>query len=265
MLPSVYTSAPLPVDLRSTAYIPGFSRRPALPSLPQWGLWWDRAPPTPLLGLQSHLPPRASSRCLWLVSGDTPGFSCSPHGLLRAWGLPQEASWAQSPLPIPKVVSTLKAQRWYPFPAPSPSLRAVNSRCSIWMWTIHRKSEWEWKSLSCVWLFATPWTVNFPGQNSGVNSLSLLHRIFPTQGSNPGLLHFRQILYQLSHKGRSEGCSVKAYGRASGYSSRALTLFCSFPFSGRRAGRTSVWLVGCLLWKMVISTQTSGSAKSNGP
>ena len=25
--------------------------------------------------------------------------------------------------------------------------------------------------------------------------------IFPTQGSNPGLLHYRQILYQLSHKG----------------------------------------------------------------
>ena len=32
-------------------------------------------------------------------------------------------------------------------------------------------------------------------------SLSLLHRIFPTQGSNPGLLHCRQILYPLSHKG----------------------------------------------------------------
>ena len=25
--------------------------------------------------------------------------------------------------------------------------------------------------------------------------------LFPTQGSNPGLLHCRQILYQLSHKG----------------------------------------------------------------
>ena len=32
-------------------------------------------------------------------------------------------------------------------------------------------------------------------------NLSLLHRIFPTQGLNPGLLHHRQILYQLSHKG----------------------------------------------------------------
>ena len=32
-------------------------------------------------------------------------------------------------------------------------------------------------------------------------SLSLLQGIFPTQGSNPGLPHCWQILYQLSHKG----------------------------------------------------------------
>ena len=29
----------------------------------------------------------------------------------------------------------------------------------------------------------------------------LLQRIFPTQGSNPGLLHCRGILYQISHQG----------------------------------------------------------------
>ena len=44
----------------------------------------------------------------------------------------------------------------------------------------------------------SPW--NFPGQNTGVGSLSLLQGIFPTQGLNPGLLHCRRILYQLSHK-----------------------------------------------------------------
>ena len=42
---------------------------------------------------------------------------------------------------------------------------------------------------------------NSLGQNTGVGSLSLLQEIFPTQGLNPGLLHCRQILYQLSHKG----------------------------------------------------------------
>ena len=44
----------------------------------------------------------------------------------------------------------------------------------------------------------SPW--NSPGQNTGVGSLSLLQGIFPTQGSNPGLLHCRWILYQLSHE-----------------------------------------------------------------
>ena len=39
---------------------------------------------------------------------------------------------------------------------------------------------------------------NSPSQNTGVGSLSLLQGIFPTQESNPGLLHCRQLLYQLS-------------------------------------------------------------------
>ena len=59
----------------------------------------------------------------------------------------------------------------------------------------------------------SPW--NSPGQNTGVGSLSLLQRIFPTQGSNPGLPHCRLILYQLSHRGR--------------------------PFSSRAVIKTHVW------------------------
>ena len=45
----------------------------------------------------------------------------------------------------------------------------------------------------------SPW--NSPGQNTGVGSLFLLQGIFPNQGSNSGLPHCRQILYQLSHQG----------------------------------------------------------------
>ena len=45
----------------------------------------------------------------------------------------------------------------------------------------------------------SPW--KSPGQNTGMGSLSLLQGIFPTQGSNQGLPHCRQIPYQLSHKG----------------------------------------------------------------
>ena len=40
-----------------------------------------------------------------------------------------------------------------------------------------------------------------PGKTIGVGWHSLHQGIFPTQGLNPGLLHCRQILYQLSHQG----------------------------------------------------------------
>ena len=43
----------------------------------------------------------------------------------------------------------------------------------------------------------SPW--DFPESWSGLPLL--LQGIFPTQGSNPGILHFRQILYYLSHQG----------------------------------------------------------------
>ena len=38
-----------------------------------------------------------------------------------------------------------------------------------------------------------------PGENSRVGCHALLQGIFPTQGSNPDLLHCRWILYHLSH------------------------------------------------------------------
>ena len=56
------------------------------------------------------------------------------------------------------------------------------------------------ESLSCVQLFVTPWTVQparllcpwgSPGKNTGVGCHAPLQRIFLTQGSNPGLLHWQ--------------------------------------------------------------------------
>ena len=65
------------------------------------------------------------------------------------------------------------------------------------------------KSLSCVRLFVTPWTVayeaprpwDFPGKSAGVDCHFLLQGIFPTQESNPGLPHCRQTFYHLSNQG----------------------------------------------------------------
>ena len=87
---------------------------------------------------------------------------------------------------------------------PNPDFVSVNS--SSYFWTNHLafSKSWKWKSLSCVRLFATPSTIQSmefsrPEQWSGW--LFPSPRDLPIQGSNPGLLHCRQILYQLSHKG----------------------------------------------------------------
>ena len=57
-------------------------------------------------------------------------------------------------------------------------------------------------------LFVTPWTVarqaplsmGFSRPLEGV-AFPFSRGISPTEGSNPGLLHCRRILYQLSHQG----------------------------------------------------------------
>ena len=64
-----------------------------------------------------------------------------------------------------------------------------------------------WRArLSCPW--------DSPVKNTGVDCHSLLQRIFLTQGSNPGFLHCRQILYHLNYredptpkKGSAKECS----------------------------------------------------------
>ena len=66
----------------------------------------------------------------------------------------------------------------------------------------------------------SPW--DSPGQNTGMRSLSLPQGIFPTQESNPHLLHCRRILCQLSHEGAlvtlcmfycSNRCSISLFYR----------------------------------------------------
>ena len=63
----------------------------------------------------------------------------------------------------------------------------------------------------------TPWNSS-PQPEYWMGSLSLLQGIFPTQGSNPGLLHCRRILYQLSYKGSPRILEWVAYPFSSGSS-----------------------------------------------
>ena len=48
----------------------------------------------------------------------------------------------------------------------------------------------------------------FPDKTTGVGCHAFLQGIFPTQGSNSGLPHCRQILYCLSHQKRSPGKDI---------------------------------------------------------
>ena len=66
---------------------------------------------------------------------------------------------------------------------------AFSNNCSAYAWGVL-------SCCSCVWLFATPWTValqaplsmDSPGKNTGVGCHALLQGIFLTQGSKPHLL-----------------------------------------------------------------------------
>ena len=73
--------------------------------------------------------------------------------------------------------------------------------CINTTWYLHMKSE----SRSVVSNSLQPHSLNSSwtslDQTIGVGSPSLLQRIFPTQGLNPGLPHCRQILYKLSYQG----------------------------------------------------------------
>ena len=79
----------------------------------------------------------------------------------------------------------------------------------------------------CHTIDCNPW--NSPGQNTGVVRLFLLRGIFPIQESNPGLLHFRQILYQLSHR----------------WSPRIL-VWVAYPFSSRSTQPRNRTRVSCI-------------------
>ena len=50
-----------------------------------------------------------------------------------------------------------------------------------------------------------------PGKDTGEGCQALFQRIFATQGLNPGLQHFRWILYHLSHLSSPRILDVTAY------------------------------------------------------
>ena len=95
---------------------------------------------------------------------------------------------------IPLAVAGLRCHVWN---AGSSFLYVcVHVSCSV-MFTLH-------DTMDCSLPVSSVHAILQAGQNTGVGSLSLLQGIFPAQGLNPGLLHYRQILYHQSHQGNPQ-------------------------------------------------------------
>ena len=103
-----------------------------------------------------------------------------------------------------------------------------------------------------------PWTVparllcpwDSPGKNTGVGYHFLLPGIFPTQGSKPGLLHCRQILYHLSHQG-SLHLKMLTFPRKWGsFPSNAYNLF-SFLIFKKELGVGMSGLLDIICWTLL--------------
>ena len=74
---------------------------------------------------------------------------------------------------------------------------ATGHLCSIYLFTVICSVVSD--SLHGPIRLPCPW--NSLGKNTGVGCRFLLQGIFLIQGSNPGIPHFRQILYHLNHQG----------------------------------------------------------------
>ena len=106
--------------------------------------------------------------------------------------------------------------------------------CDVLDFSSKKKSlylKWSESHSVCLTLSShglySPW--NSLGQNAGLDSLSILQEIFPTQGSNLGLPNCRQILYQLNHKG-----------------SLRILEWIAYPFSSRSSWPRNQTRVSCI-------------------
>ena len=114
---------------------------------------------------------------------------CSPpgssiHGILQARTL----EWV--------AISFSKAWKWKVKVKSRSRVRLANTYC----YSVTQSCLTLCDPVDCSPLGSSvPW--DSPGKNTRVGCHFLLQGIFRTQGSNPGLLHCRQMLYHLSHQG----------------------------------------------------------------
>ena len=153
--------------------------------------------------------------------------------LLRAWRVPVcegRPSWGEGMCPMPgqsrcpvtlvKAISPIaKVNQWvYPIRQHKELLVSTEIIDSKYLSSLlqplssvvlaqEQPREVKWKLLGHIWLFATPWTVahqaplsmGFSRQEDWCGLPCPPPAIFPTQESNPGLPHCRQVLYPLNY------------------------------------------------------------------
>ena len=140
--------------------------------------------PAPFYWAQLSLSsPVCSPACsLLLCSRSVVSNSLWPHGLwpsrlLCPWGFSRQGYWNGPPCPPPGIL-------------PNPGIEPRSPT---------------------LWADSLPAEPPGKPMNTGVGSLSLLQGIFPTQKSNLGLLHCREILYQLSYQGSLSLLLIKPF------------------------------------------------------
>ena len=140
-------------------------------------------------------------------------------------------------------------ERWFH----NPSVMRYRVQCSNLCYSLLSNSDTtKWSescsvvsdSLQLLGLYS-PW--NSLGQNTRMGRLSLLKGIFPTQGSNPGLLNCRQILYQLSHKGSPRILEWVAYPFSSGSSQPRISRIAGRFFTNRAIREAQIQLISSKL------------------
>ena len=120
--------------------------------------------------------------------------------------------WTASPLGSP--VHGILQARILEWVAISFSWGSFQPRNRAWVYRVAGRFFTSWAVLcSVAWLCLTlgdPMGCSLsgssvhgdsPGKHTGVDYHAFLQRIFPTKGLNPGLPHWRWILYHLSHQG----------------------------------------------------------------
>ena len=137
-----------------------------------------------MVGWHHRLDGHEFEQVLGVGDGQGSLVCCSPWGLKIGHDWVTELNWTFSHLPS----ATTMSFYCYPCVQIPP----------VWLLLLVKSCLVMSNSLQPRGLFS-PW--NSPGHNTGMGSHYLLQGTFPTQGSNPGLPHYRQILYQLSHEG----------------------------------------------------------------